>query len=80
MGVTTLMHTMMKFKINFIPSKAHGHTMVEQDWPVASELVPGGICLPFCLQRARYDNPIRQMSLGTIGKKTSSSGVSKDPS
>ena len=32
----------------------------EQDWPVASELVPGGMYFPFCLQRARYDNPIRQ--------------------
>ena len=32
----------------------------KQDWPVASELVPGGMHFHFCLQRARYDHPIRQ--------------------
>ena len=33
--------------------------LYEQDWPVASELVPGGMHFHFCLQRARYDHPIR---------------------
>ena len=32
----------------------------EQDWPVARELVAGGMHFHFCLQRARYDHPIRQ--------------------
>ena len=50
----------------------------KQDWPVASELVPSGMYFPFCLQRARYDQPIRQkVPRENQWKKTSSSGVSK---
>ena len=46
----------------------------KQDWPVASELVSGGMYFPFCLQRARYDHPIRQkVPLENQWKKTSSS-------
>ena len=43
--------------------------VVKQDWPVASELVPGGMHFPFCLQRARYDHPIRQKVHGRISGK-----------
>ena len=51
------------------PTFALSLIYTKQDWPVAGELVPGGMYFPFCLHRARYDNPIRQMSHGTIGKK-----------
>ena len=57
---------------------AECHHKSQQDWPVASELVPGGMYFPFCLQRARYDNPIRQkVPRENQWNKTSSSGVSK---
>ena len=55
--------------------------LIKQDWPVASELVPGGMHFPFCLQRARHDHPIRRkVPRENQWKKTSSSGVSKQPS
>ena len=44
--------------------------MWEQDWPVASELVPGGIHFPFCFYNAHY-MIIRtdKWSHGRIGKE-----------
>ena len=46
----------------------------KQDWPVASELVPGGMHFHFCLQRAVRSD---KRSHGRIVEITSSSGVSK---
>ena len=48
----------------------------KQDWPVASELVPGGMHFHFCIQNNALSDP----TIGPMGESveiTSSSGVSK---
>ena len=65
---------------------ASGHTEKLIAWenfghPYASELVPGAMLFHFCLQRARYDHPIRQkVPWGESVENTSSSyGVQSPP-